>query len=84
MEWKPDSKKAAARLALCGGLAAVLWSAAVKLPALEAYRPWLEEHKLEAGAAAAAVLFGVSLLLLPLPEEDDEEPDPCDGYSPVS
>lgn len=87
MEWKPDQKKAATRLILCGGLAAALYAAAVKLPALEEYRPWLEEHKLEAGAAAAAVLFGLSLLVLPLPEADsgeDEESDGfCDGYTPV-
>lgn len=86
MEWKPDQKKTAARLALCGGLAAVLYGAAVKLPALEEYRPWLEEHRLEAGVAAAAVLFGLSLLVFPLPERTDDEADPddpCGGYSPV-
>ena len=87
MEWKPDRKKAAARLALCGGLAAVLYGAAVKLPALEEYRPWLEEHRLEAGVVTAAVLFGLSLLAFPLPEgtdqEEDPDDDPCDGYSPV-
>ena len=38
MEWKPDQKKAATRLILCGGLAAALYAAAVKLPALEEYR----------------------------------------------
>ena len=86
MEWKPDQKKAATRLILCGGLAAALYAAAVKLPALEEYRPWLEEHRLEAGAVTAAALFGLSLLVLPLPEageEDEEADDFCDGYTPV-
>ena len=87
MEWKPDQKKAVTRLILCGGLAAALYAAAVKLPALEEYRPWLEEHKLEAGAVTAAALFGLSLLVLPLPEaggrEDEEADDFCDGYTPV-
>ncbi len=86
MEWKPEQKKAVARLALCGGLAAVLYRGAVKLPALEEYRPWLEAHRLEAGAAAAAALFGLSLLLFPLSEGEgaQEEPDDCQGYSPVA
>lgn len=85
MEWNMDRKQAAGRLMLCGGLAAVLCGAAVKLPALEEYRPWLEEHKLEVGAVTAAALFGLSLLVFPLPEEceEEEEPDPCDGYCPV-
>ena len=87
MEWKPDQKKAVTRLILCGGLAATLYAAAVKLPALEEYRPWLEEHKLEAGAVTAAALFSLSLLLLPLPEagggEDEEADGFCDGYTPV-
>ena len=85
MEWNVDRKQAAGRLMLCGGLAAVLYGGAVKLSALEEHRPWLEEHKLEVGAVTAAVLFGLSLLVFPLPEEceEEEEPDPCDGYCPV-
>lgn len=86
MEWKLDRKQAAARLALCGGLAVVLYGAAVRLTALEEYRPWLEEHKLEAGIVAAAALFGLSLLVFPLPEncgEEDPDDGPCGGYSPV-
>ena len=86
MEWNVDRKQAAGRLMLCGGLAAVLYGGAVKLSALEEHRPWLEEHRLEVGAVTAAVLFGLSLLVFPLPEEceeEEEEPDPCDGYCPV-
>ena len=87
MEWNVDRKQAAGRLMLCGGLAAVLYGGAVKLSALEEHRPWLEEHKLEAGAVTAAALFGLSLLVLPLPEagggEDEEADDFCDGYTPV-
>ena len=86
MEWKPEQKKTAARLALCAGGAAVLLGAAEKLSALEPYRPWLEEHKLEVGAAAAAALFGLSLLLFPLESEEGEdcgEADPYEGYVPV-
>ena len=86
MGLKPDQTTAAARLILCGGLAAVLWGAAAKFPGLEPYRPWLEEHKLEAGAATAAALFGLSLLLFPLPEGEraQKEQDTCCGYSPVA
>ena len=50
---------------------------------------WLEGHKIEAIAAAAAVLYGVSLLLFPLPKEGEDgvEPEPnagpCAGYEPT-
>lgn len=85
MEWKPDQKKTVTRLLLCAGASAALLGAAGRLSALEPYRPWLEEHKLEAGAALAGTLFGLSLLLLPLPGEDggEADPDPCEGYVPV-
>lgn len=85
MEWKPDQKKTVTRLLLCAGAAAALLGAADRLTVLEAYRPWLEEHKLETGAALAAALFGLSLLVIPLESEDqqDEDPDPCEGYVPV-
>lgn len=47
-------------------------------------RPWLEEHKVQAIAITAAILFGLSLLLFP-PEEGGAEPaapeeGPCAGY----
>lgn len=85
MEWKPDQKKTVTRLLLCAGAAAALLGAADRVTVLEPYRPWLEEHKLEAGAALAGVLFGLSLLVLPLGPEDQqgEDTDPCEGYVPV-
>ena len=81
MEHKPDKQQTLTRLALCAGIAAALYAAALKLSALECYRPWLEEHKVESIAVAAAVLFGLSLVALPLPEQEDlPESGPCDGY----
>ena len=61
-----------------------LYAAAGKVPPLEPYRPWLEEHKVQAIAITAAILFGLSLLLFP-PEEGGAEPaapeeGPCAGY----
>ena len=86
METKGDKTQTFLRLALCGAGAAGLYGAAVRLPALAERRAWLEEHRLEAIAVAAAVLFGLSLVLLPLPEAgEDGTPDagPCAGYEPT-
>ena len=80
---KPDKSQTAVRLALCGAAAAGLYAAARRLPQLEPYRPWLEEHKMEAIALAAAALFLLSLAVLPPEEERPPEPDgggACDGY----
>lgn len=72
------------RLALCGGGAALLYGGALKLPALDEHRPWLEEHRLQVIALGAAALFGLSLALFPRPEgEGESTPDSCDGYEPV-
>ena len=83
MPSKPDKSQTAVRLALCGAAAAGLYAAACRLPPLEPYRPWLEEHKMEAIALAAAALFLLSLAVLP-PEEGERPPEPdggaCDGY----
>ena len=63
METKPDKQQAVTRLALCVVVAVALYAAAGKVPPLEPYRPWLEEHKVQAIAITAAILFGLSLLL---------------------
>lgn len=89
METRPEKSQALTRLALCVILAVGLYAGAGKLPQLEPWRGWLEGHKIEAIAAAAAVLYGVSLLLFPLPKEGEDgvepEPDagPCAGYEPT-
>ena len=62
METKPDKQQAVTRLALCVVVAVALYAAAGKVPPLEPYRPWLEEHKVQAIAITAAILFGLSLL----------------------
>lgn len=84
METKPDKQQTVTRLALCVVVAVALYAAAGKVPPLEPYRPWLEEHKVQAIAITAAILFGLSLLLFP-PEEGGAEPaapeeGPCAGY----
>lgn len=63
METKPDKQQTVTRLALCVVVAVALYAAAGKVPPLEPYRPWLEEHKVQAIAITAAILFGLSLLL---------------------
>lgn len=83
METKPDKQQTVTRLALCVVVAVALYAAAGKVPPLEPYRPWLEEHKVQAIAITAAILFGLSLLLFP-PEEGGAEPaapeeGPCAG-----
>ena len=65
METKPDKQQTVTRLALCVVVAVALYAAAGKVPPLEPYRPWLEEHKVQAIAITAAILFGLSLLLFP-------------------
>ena len=90
MEAKPEKSQSITRLALCVLIAAGLYAGAGKLPQLEPYRPWLEEHKIEAIAVAAAVLFGLSLALLPLAQGEGEreaaqpqEAGPRAGYEPT-
>ncbi len=85
MEFHSDKMQTLLRLALCGGGAALLYAGAVRLPALEDRRPWLEEHKLQVIALGAAALFGLSLLILPRPVDEGEQAtaEYCDGYQPV-
>lgn len=86
MDQKPDKQNTLARLALCVLLAAGLYAALDKfggnLPQLAPHRPWLEEHKVQAIAIAAAVLFGVSLVLFPLDGEELPAPPPPDPEEP--
>ena len=79
METKPDKQQAVTRLALCVVVAVALYAAAGKVPPLEPYRPWLEEHKVQAIAITAAILFGLSLLLFPPEEGGAEPPAPEEG-----
>ena len=86
MEQFFDKIPAAPRLALCAGGGALLYATALRLPALETRREWLEEHRLQVVALGSAALFGLSLLLAPLPQREEElqEPDgSLDGYEPV-
>lgn len=85
MERISDKMQILFRLALSGGGGALLYAGALKLPALEEHRPWLEEHKLQVIALGTAALFGLSLLLVPRPEQGEasEQPDSCAGYEPV-
>lgn len=83
MEKKPDKQKTITRLALCVllavGLYAVLDKFGEGIPQLAPHRPWLEGHKIQAIAVAAAVLFGVSALLFPLEDalaDCPPEPEP--------
>lgn len=89
MDWKPDKQQTVTRLALCVVIAVVLYVAADKLgdriELLERCKPWLERNKIQAIAILAAVLFGLSLVLLPLPRSEDavpppEDADPCPGF----
>ena len=82
MEWIGNKRQAIARLILCGGLTAILWERVIKLPALEKYQPWLEEHKLQAIAVITALLFALSLLVYPAEPAKQEEISCEDECSP--
>ena len=92
MDWKQEKPQTLARLALCVIIAAAVYAAADKfgdkLPLPERCRPWLEKNKVQAIAVLAAVLFGLSLIILPSPRQAQTVPppephesccDPCDG-----
>ncbi|MEG0765903.1 MAG: hypothetical protein RR403_07630 [Pseudoflavonifractor sp.] len=83
MEPKEDKKDLMVRVAACTGLAVALYYAALqwgdKIPFLAQHRAWLAENKVEAIAIGAAVLYGISLLLLPA-DDKKSPPDACEGY----
>lgn len=86
MEQKEDRREWLTRLLVCAAAALALYYAAEKwggkLPGFPAeYLPWLRENRLQAIAVTAAVLFGASLVLLPLEAQDKEDPGefvPCE------
>ena len=77
MESKLEKYPLLTRLALCVGAAIVLCRGAERLPLPQPWLDWLEENRLAAIGAAAAGLFLLSLLLVPLEEgEEDCSPGP--------
>ncbi len=88
MDQTPAQQDTLTRLIYCAAAAFALYYGLQKLldkgslPALEPYRPWLKEHKLQTIALVAAALFGLSLLLPP--SQGEKQPQsPCGGYEPV-
>lgn len=71
MDWKIEKEEIVTRLSLCLIIALVLYyggekvCSALKLPYWEEHRTWLEKNRIQAVALAAAVLFGISLAVLP-------------------
>ena len=92
MELKGNKQEMVTRLAVCVVVALILYyggeklCAAAKLPLWEQYRPWLEQNRMQAIAIVAAVLFGVSLAVLPLSGQEaaaqapPPESQPCGDY----
>ena len=72
MELHLDKQALVIRLGLCVVVALALYQAGEKLctvlglPYWEQYRPWLEKNKVQALAVVTAVLFGLSLVVVPL------------------
>ena len=89
MDFKENKQELVTRLACCVVAALILYYALEKfgdklpIPQLEQYRPWLEQNKIQAIAIVAAVLFGISLALLPLKEPELPGEQRCDGYEKV-
>lgn len=75
-----EKQQTVTRLAICVVLALVIYfggeklCSAAKLPLWEKYGPWLEQNKIQAIAIAAAILFGLSLVIFPLKKETSESP----------
>ena len=77
-----ENKKLLTRIAYCAAAALVIYYAGNSVSEqyhfrmLEKYRPWMEENKIQAIAVISAVLFGVSLALFSIPQEEKPlEPD---------
>lgn len=74
------------RLGICFGLSLALYYGGEKLctaheiPLWERHRPWLEENRVQSIATLTALLFGISLVLLP--SQKEEEPEPLSDYEP--
>lgn len=81
MELKSEKGETLTRLVICLVLSSLLYlggewlCSAHKIPLWEEYHPWLEDNKVQAIAVLTAVLFGLSLLVLPL--ADGEEGEDC-------
>lgn len=78
-----EHKDTLTRLACCVVIALILCygaehlSGTLHLELLERYLPWLEQNRIQAVAVVAAILFGISLVVFPLPESEHlAEPDP--------
>lgn len=76
MESKESKQELITRLACCVVAALILYYGVdkmgdkLKVPLLDQYRPWLEQNKVQAIAIAAAVLFGISLVVFPQKGEE--------------
>ena len=84
METKPDKQQTVTRLALCVVVAGGALRGGRESPAPGALPSLAEEHKVQAIAITAAILFGLSCSFS-LPEEGGAEPaapeeGPCAGY----
>ena len=89
MEQKENRGDAAVRLACCTVIALIICYGAeklgegLKLPLWEEHGHLLKENKVQAIAILAALLFGASLALFPLPEEEHETCCGTEDYTQV-
>ena len=89
MERKESKRDTAVRLACCAVIALIICYGAeklgegLKLPLWEEHGHLLKENKVQAIAILAALLFGASLALFPLPEEEHEDCCGTEDYTQV-